>query len=280
MPWAYACCELLLSVRWASFLRTCGVAAERPAERGHAGQRNTPPDGMPSRPGPARPGLLGPPLSGVDRSQCGAQGPGPPGNTPVKSISGAPAHLWGIRATQKTQVDRMESTRTEMVIVGGGICGLLAARQCRDRGMSYVLIEQESSLGGNWVTKANEHSQLQVGEGLGPGLGPGWDARRISTPQSPWPRRPDTALAIAVAHAVSAHPHLHRTCHRRTSLCTDGTTGTVCTRRSLEKPRRSRYGAGPGRSARPSWPICRPSASSMSSRIPLVMTLHTGSQAA
>ncbi|KAL6781746.1 hypothetical protein ACKKBF_B09280 [Auxenochlorella protothecoides x Auxenochlorella symbiontica] len=52
----------------------------------------------------------------------------------------------------------------DMVIIGGGICGLLAARQCRDKGLSYTLIEREKRLGGNWHTKANDHSFLQAYE--------------------------------------------------------------------------------------------------------------------
>ncbi len=55
-----------------------------------------------------------------------------------------------------------KAMQCDMVIIGGGICGLLAARQCRDMGLSYTLIEREKRLGGNWHTKANDHSFLQV----------------------------------------------------------------------------------------------------------------------
>jgi len=51
---------------------------------------------------------------------------------------------------------------TEMLIVGGGICGILAAKNCHDRGIKYILFERESCLGGNWHTLANTHSYLQV----------------------------------------------------------------------------------------------------------------------
>ena len=51
---------------------------------------------------------------------------------------------------------------TDMIIVGGGICGILAAKNCHDRGLSYKLIEREACLGGNWHTMANTHSHLQV----------------------------------------------------------------------------------------------------------------------
>lgn len=50
-----------------------------------------------------------------------------------------------------------------MVIVGGGICGILAAKMCHDRKLSYCLVEREAVLGGNWFTLANARSSLQVG---------------------------------------------------------------------------------------------------------------------
>jgi cation diffusion facilitator CzcD-associated flavoprotein CzcO len=57
---------------------------------------------------------------------------------------------------------KMKGEETEMVIVGGGICGILAAKQCHDRGMKYVVIEKEAKLGGVWHTMANSTSFLQV----------------------------------------------------------------------------------------------------------------------
>jgi cation diffusion facilitator CzcD-associated flavoprotein CzcO len=48
------------------------------------------------------------------------------------------------------------------VIIGGGICGLLAARGCTERKMPYVLVEKNAVLGGVWQTLANEYSHLQV----------------------------------------------------------------------------------------------------------------------
>ncbi len=57
---------------------------------------------------------------------------------------------------------KMQVEETEMVIVGGGICGILAAKQCHDRGMKYVVIEKEAKLGGVWHTMANGTSFLQV----------------------------------------------------------------------------------------------------------------------
>ena len=51
---------------------------------------------------------------------------------------------------------------TEVAIIGGGICGILAAKGCRDRNLPYRLIERGDDLGGNWMTLANGHSYLQA----------------------------------------------------------------------------------------------------------------------
>lgn len=50
--------------------------------------------------------------------------------------------------------------------MGGGICGILAAKMCGDRRWPYVLVERSEELGGVWNTLANTHSYLQAsGEG-------------------------------------------------------------------------------------------------------------------
>ena len=59
---------------------------------------------------------------------------------------------------------RATAEETEMVIVGGGLCGVLAARNCHERGIKYRLIEREACLGGNWHTLANSYSHLQAFE--------------------------------------------------------------------------------------------------------------------
>ena len=56
---------------------------------------------------------------------------------------------------------------TEVTIVGGGICGILAAKQCTDRRWPYVVVDRNDELGGVWGTLANSHSFLQVREGGG-----------------------------------------------------------------------------------------------------------------
>lgn len=60
----------------------------------------------------------------------------------------------------------MDSTviMVDMVIIGGGICGILAAKKCHDQGISYRLVEKEAILGGVWQTMANASSFLQAFE--------------------------------------------------------------------------------------------------------------------
>lgn len=54
--------------------------------------------------------------------------------------------------------------RVDVAIVGGGLCGILAAARCAEAGFSYQLIERNGVLGGNWQTMANGHSKLQAYE--------------------------------------------------------------------------------------------------------------------
>lgn len=55
-----------------------------------------------------------------------------------------------------------EVVETDMMIVGGGICGILAAKMCADRRWPYVVVERNPELGGVWTTLANRHSYLQA----------------------------------------------------------------------------------------------------------------------
>ncbi len=50
----------------------------------------------------------------------------------------------------------------DVLIVGGGLCGVLAAHRCDENSLSYCLIERQSDFGGVWASLANEHSHLQV----------------------------------------------------------------------------------------------------------------------
>ena len=50
----------------------------------------------------------------------------------------------------------------DVVIVGGGLCGVLAAHRCHESNLSYCLVERQSDFGGVWASLANEHSHLQV----------------------------------------------------------------------------------------------------------------------
>lgn len=72
----------------------------------------------------------------------------------------------------KADCDRppSEVVETDMMIVGGGICGILAAKMCADRRWPYVVVEKNPQLGGVWTTLANRHSYLQARLGCGTGL--------------------------------------------------------------------------------------------------------------
>ena len=51
---------------------------------------------------------------------------------------------------------------TEVVILGGGICGVLTGQKCADEGTPYLIVEREADFGGVWATLANDYSSLQV----------------------------------------------------------------------------------------------------------------------
>ena len=51
----------------------------------------------------------------------------------------------------------------DVCIIGGGLCGVLAAHRCQQAGLTYCVIEKENDLGGVWASLANQHSHLQVG---------------------------------------------------------------------------------------------------------------------
>lgn len=57
-----------------------------------------------------------------------------------------------------------QAQAVDVVIVGGGLCGVLAAHRCHTTDLTYCLIERQSDLGGVWASLANQHSQLQVME--------------------------------------------------------------------------------------------------------------------
>jgi cation diffusion facilitator CzcD-associated flavoprotein CzcO len=61
------------------------------------------------------------------------------------------------QAKQPIPVDEVE-----VAIVGGGMCGVICAGRCADKGISYKIIERQYTLGGVWLNLANQHSALQV----------------------------------------------------------------------------------------------------------------------
>ena len=52
--------------------------------------------------------------------------------------------------------------KVDVCIIGGGICGILAAHGCIERGLSFIVLEKGQELGGCWQTLANSYSTLQV----------------------------------------------------------------------------------------------------------------------
>lgn len=119
------------------------------------------------------------------------------------------------------------SHHVEVVIVGGGICGLLAAQNCVKRGLSFHIIERESEFGGNWVTKANSYSQLQVrGTVCREGGGPPQAGRTpVRGAALSWRLSPCCSSFLLAAPNRNPHFQLPRT--RRTSRCIGGTARTA-----------------------------------------------------
>ena len=49
-----------------------------------------------------------------------------------------------------------------VLVVGGGICGVLAGQRCAAKGLSFRIVDKGTDFGGTWISLANAHSQLQV----------------------------------------------------------------------------------------------------------------------
>ena len=65
----------------------------------------------------------------------------------------------------------------DVCIIGGGLCGVMAAHRCQHVGLTYCVIERQSDLGGVWASLANQHSHLQVG-GHGTKIHPSREAQK------------------------------------------------------------------------------------------------------
>ena len=50
----------------------------------------------------------------------------------------------------------------DVVIVGGGVCGVLAAHRCLETALTYYIVDRQCDFGGVWASLANQHSHLQV----------------------------------------------------------------------------------------------------------------------
>lgn len=116
-----------------------------------------------------------------------------------------------------------EPVGRDVVIIGGGICGILAARECQKRGLTYAILEKEPQLGGNWYTKANAHSYLQVTAG--------------------WVGRGSLAGGCRRDRLPNFH-QIYNPLDRRTSPCTVGTTSTGFTTPFSARHRLARWVAG------------------------------------
>ena len=79
---------------------------------------------------------------------------------------------------------KVPTTAADLVIIGGGISGLLAAQQAKQRGISYILIDRADDLGGIWDTMSNNYSYLQVRATPCPA-----SHRRLRSPGGPRPLR-------------------------------------------------------------------------------------------
>ena len=62
----------------------------------------------------------------------------------------------------ETTLTSAPARAVDVLIVGGGLCGVLAAHRCGANALSYCVIERQSDFGGVWASLANEHSHLQV----------------------------------------------------------------------------------------------------------------------
>lgn len=57
------------------------------------------------------------------------------------------------------------ATVTEPVavaIIGGGVCGVLAAQRCVRENLPFIMFDRCNDFGGNWFVRANSYSHLQV----------------------------------------------------------------------------------------------------------------------
>lgn len=56
----------------------------------------------------------------------------------------------------------MAPERVDVLVIGGGVCGVLAGYELRQAGFSYRIVEKRDDYGGVWSYRANEYSHLQV----------------------------------------------------------------------------------------------------------------------
>jgi len=64
--------------------------------------------------------------------------------------------------TLRSRTNSKNAEQIPVVIIGGGICGLLAAERCVREGIIFLLFERGDDFGGNWFVRANSYSHLQA----------------------------------------------------------------------------------------------------------------------
>ena len=50
----------------------------------------------------------------------------------------------------------------DVVVIGGGVCGVLAGQSLGAEGFTYKIVERDQDYGGVWTYRANSYSHLQV----------------------------------------------------------------------------------------------------------------------
>ncbi|MGL4981476.1 MAG: flavocytochrome c [Treponemataceae bacterium] len=82
-----------------------------------------------------------------------------------------PSDLKVVKATKKTQVSMNEEARSvDVVVIGGGGAGMIAALEARNAGESVLIIEKTSMLGGNTVRATGGMNATETKEQLRAGI--------------------------------------------------------------------------------------------------------------
>mmetsp|Transcript_17321 Transcript_17321/g.59359 ORF Transcript_17321/g.59359 Transcript_17321/m.59359 type:complete len:1386 (-) Transcript_17321:194-4351(-) len=83
----------------------------------------------------------------------------------VRAAMTAPQKWDKLQLAPKKSPSRAVPTDVDVVVVGAGLCGLVAALKAKEAGLTYVVLEQRSLVGGVWSSLANSSSQVNSSEG-------------------------------------------------------------------------------------------------------------------